>query len=74
MLLSEWEDIKATEYRETEAAARKVSNKLLNRVRVEITMSKGNREPLEHLLREEVGGNLAAAFERLRRMAQQLSH
>ena len=69
MFLSEWEDIKATEYRETEAAARKVSNKLRNRVRVEVTMS-GNREPLEQLLREEVGGNLAAALERLRRMYQ----
>ena len=69
MLLLEWEDIKATEYRKTEAAARKVSNELSNRVRVEVTMS-GNRDPLEQLLREKVGGNLAATLERLRRMNQ----
>lgn len=63
-LLSEWEDIQASEYREIEAAAKKVSRKLRDRVRVEVTMA-GNRDPLEQLLRE-VGGNLTAALERLR--------
>ena len=63
-LLAEWEDIKATEYREIETAAGHVSKKLLDRVRVQVTMSE-NREPLEKLLRE-VGGNLAAALDRLR--------
>jgi hypothetical protein len=63
-LLSEWEDIKGSEYREVQAAARKVSRKLRDRVRVEVTMA-GNRDPLEQLLRE-VGGNLSAAMERLR--------
>jgi len=63
-LLTEWEDTKASEYRELESAAKKVSRKLRERVRVEVAMA-GNREPLEHLLRE-VGGNLAAAIERLR--------
>ena len=69
MLLSEWEDIKATEYRETETAARKVSNKLRDRVRAEVTMS-GNREPLAQLLREEVGGHLAAVLDRLNKTSQ----
>ena len=63
-LLSEWEDIKASEYREIQAAAKKVSRKLRDRVRVEVTMA-GNRDPLEQLLRE-VGGNLSAALEKLR--------
>ena len=62
-LLSEWEDIKASEYREIESAARKVSKKLRDRVRVEVTMA-GSRDPLEQLLRE-IGGNLAAALDRL---------
>ena len=69
-LLSEWEDMKASEYREFQRAAKKVSRKLRNRVRVEVTMA-GNREPLEQLLRE-VGGNLSAALERLR-SAEQIS-
>ena len=62
-LLAEWEDIKAAEYREIEAASRRVSRKLEGRVRVKVTMS-GDRDPLENLLRE-VGGNLAAALDRL---------
>jgi hypothetical protein len=67
-LLSEWEDSKASEYREIEGAAKQVSRKLRDRVRVKVTMA-GNRDPLEHLLRE-VGGNLAAALERLRGLDQ----
>ncbi|HYW77222.1 MAG TPA: AAA family ATPase [Gammaproteobacteria bacterium] len=67
-LLSEWEDIKAAEYREIERAAKKVSRKLRDRVRVEVTMA-GNRDPLEQVLRE-VGGNLAAALDRLRNLEQ----
>ena len=63
-LLVEWEDIKAEEYREIKAAAKRVSRKLRDRVQVRVTMA-GNREPLEQLLRE-VGGNLAAALDRLR--------
>ena len=64
-LLAEWEDIKAAEYRQIETAAKRVSRKLRDRVRVRVTMA-GNRDPLEQLLRDEVGGNLAAALERLR--------
>jgi ABC-type lipoprotein export system ATPase subunit len=67
-LLSEWEDVKNKEYREFDAAARRVSKKLRDRVRVEVTMA-GNREPLERLLRE-VGGNLSAALDRLRGLDQ----
>ena len=67
-LLSEWEDTKASEYREFQRAAKKVSRKLRDRVRVEVTMA-GVREPLEQLLRE-VGGNLSAALERLRSLPQ----
>ena len=50
-LLSEWEDIKASEYREIQKAAKKVSRKLHDRVKVEVTKA-GNRDPLEQLLRE----------------------
>ena len=63
-LLAEWEDIKAAEYRQVETAAKRVSRKLRDRVQVKVTMA-GNRDPLERLLRE-VGGNLAAALDRLR--------
>jgi hypothetical protein len=67
-LLSEWEDTKASEYRAIQSAAKRVSRKLRDRVRVEVTMA-GNRDPLEQLLRE-VGGNLSAALERLRTLDQ----
>jgi DNA repair ATPase RecN len=67
-LLAEWEDIKAAEYREIETAAKWVSKRLRDRVQAKVTMA-GNREPLEQLLRE-VGGNLAAALERLRSQDQ----
>lgn len=67
-LVLEWEDVKAREYRELAAAARKISKKLRERVRVEVTMA-GNREPLEGVLRA-VGGNLAAALERLHKVDQ----
>jgi hypothetical protein len=64
-LLADWEDVKASEFRSIERAAKKVTKKLRDRVKVEVTMS-GNREPLEKLLRDEVGGNLTAVLERLR--------
>jgi hypothetical protein len=65
-LLDEWENIKSAEYRALETAARKVSRSLKNRVRVDVLMA-GAREPLEMLLRNTIGGNLSATFERLRR-------
>ena len=67
-LLADWEDVKAAEFRAIEAAAKKVSRKLRDRVKVEVAMS-GNREPLEKLLRDEIGGNLTAVLERLRERA-----
>jgi hypothetical protein len=67
-LLADWEDVKAAEFRRIEVAAKKVTRKLRDRVRVEVTMS-GNREPLEKLLREEIGGNLTAVLERLQERA-----
>ena len=67
-LLADWEDVKAAEFRSIEAAAKKVTRKLKDRVKVEVAMS-GNREPLEKLLREEVGGNLTALLDRLRERA-----
>ena len=63
-LLAEWEDTKAAEYRQVETAAKRVSRKLRDRVQVRVTMA-GNRDQLERLLRE-IGGNLAAALDRLR--------
>jgi len=63
-LLDEWENVKATEYEETEKAAQRASNKLQGRLRIEVRMA-GNLGPLESLLRE-VGGNLASALDRLR--------
>jgi DNA repair ATPase RecN len=64
-LLDEWMNLQSAEYRSLEKAAKKVSNKLKNRVQVKVTMG-GNREPLDKLLRDEVGGNLAALIERLK--------
>ena len=64
-LLAEWEDIKAAEYRLIDTAAKRVSRKLRDRVRVSVTMDE-NRDRLEQLLREEIGGNLTATLGRLR--------
>ena len=67
-LIAEWEDVKAAEYRLIETAAKRVSRKLRDRVQVRVAMA-GDRDPLERLLRE-VGGNLAAALDRLRGLDQ----
>ena len=64
-LLAEWEDIKAAEYSHLEVAAKRVSRKLGGKVRARVSMA-GNRAPLEQLLRDEVGGKLASALDRLR--------
>ena len=69
-LVSEWDDIKASEYREIDEAATNISNsKLRERVRVKVTMA-GDRTPLEQLLREEVGGRLFGAIEQLKSLGQ----
>lgn len=64
-LLDEWFNLQSAEYRALEKAAKRVSRKLVGRVRAKVSMG-GNREPLEKLLREGVGGNLAALLERLK--------
>jgi predicted ATPase len=63
-LLAEWEDIKAEEFRQLERAARKVTGKLVGRVRVQVRFG-GNREPLNALLREQIGGRLSEAIDAL---------
>ncbi len=63
-LLTEWEEVKAHEFRLLDRAARAVGKKLRDRVQVAVT-SDGNRQPLSKLLREEVGGRLSEAIERL---------
>ena len=60
-LLVEWEDVKAEEFRLLDRAAKKVSRKLRGRVRVEVTAA-GDREPLFHLLRDQIGGRLSEAI------------
>lgn len=63
-LLSEWEDVKAEEFRHIERAAKKVSRKLEGRVLVDVAAG-GNREPLFQLLRDQIGGRLSEAIETL---------
>jgi len=64
-LIDEWENLQSAEYRALEKAAKKVTKKLNGRVQAKVTMG-GNREPLEVLLRDAIGGNLAALLERLK--------
>jgi DNA repair ATPase RecN len=64
-LIDEWENLQSAEYRALERAAKKVTKKLRERVQAKVTMG-GNREPLERLLRDEIGGNLAALADRLK--------
>lgn len=64
-LLAEWEDFKAEEFRRLDRAAKKVNQKLRDKVQVEVTAG-GDREPLFRILRDEVGGRLSEAIESLR--------
>lgn len=66
-LLAEWEDFKAEEFRRHDRAAKKVNQKLRERVQVEVTAA-GDREPLSRMLRDEVGGRLAEAIDSLARV------
>ena len=63
-LLTEWEDLKAAEYRQLTKAAQKVNRMLRNTVQVDVSFG-ADREPLTTLLRREVGGQLAAALDKL---------
>jgi hypothetical protein len=67
-LLSEWEDVKAEEFRKIERAAKKVTKKLEGRVLVDVAAG-GNREPLFQLLRDQIGGRLSEAIETLAKSA-----
>ena len=64
-LLAEWEDTKAEEFRALERAGKRVTKKLMGRVRVQVEFG-GNRESLVQLLRERVGGRLSEAINTLR--------
>ncbi|WP_457662051.1 TrlF family AAA-like ATPase [Sinorhizobium medicae] len=64
-LLVEWETFKAKDYRALEKAARKVSQRLANRVRVRVREN-SDLGPLESILKQRVGGNLSQAIEKLR--------
>ena len=70
-LLAEWEDLKAEEFRILDRAATDVSAKLRDRVQVDVTAA-GNREPLFDVLKEQIGGRLSEAIDRLKK-AQELS-
>ena len=61
-LLVEWEDVKTEEFRLLDRAAKKVSKKLRGHIRVEVTAA-GDREPLFHLLRDQIGGRLSEAID-----------
>ncbi len=64
-LLTEWKKIIDDEFQEIAEAARSVSKKLEGKVRIKVRKV-GNQGPLEQLLRDKVGGNLAPAFDRFR--------
>ena len=66
-LLAEWEDFKAGEFRRLDRAAKKVSQKLRDKVQVEVTAA-GDREPLFRTLRDDVRGRLSEAIESLDRV------
>ena len=64
-LLVEWETFKAKDYRALEKAARRVSQRLEDRVRVRVQPN-SDLAPLEKVLKERVAGNITQALERLR--------
>ena len=64
-LLAEWEDFKAEEYRRLDRAARRVSQKLRDKVEVKVTAA-GDREPFLQFLKTSIGGRLSEAVEALR--------
>ena len=67
-LLADLEDLKGESFRKVERAAKKVNQRLKNRVRVEVTAA-GDRGPLFEILRENIGGRLAETIEALRSTA-----
>ena len=67
--LAEWEDLKSAEFRLLDSAARSVSHKLRNRVQIEV-IAAGNRESLFNLFKEEIGGRLSEAIDRIRQLSE----
>jgi len=66
-LLAEWEDFKAAEFRRLDRAAKKVNQKLRDKVQALVTAA-GDREPLFRTLRDDVGGRLSEAIDSLARV------
>jgi hypothetical protein len=64
-LIVQLEDAKASEFREFERVAKRVSSSLSGTVRVTVNFQ-GNREPLITLLRRTPGGRLSEAFDAIR--------
>jgi ABC-type lipoprotein export system ATPase subunit len=63
-LLAEWQDLKQEQFQRLERAAKKVTRRLRDRVRVTVRFE-GNREPLLNFLRDKVGGRLSETLETL---------
>jgi predicted ATPase len=63
-LLTDWEDLKAAEFRAIAKAAKKVNKKLDKQVRVEVSFC-GEREPFFAALRERIGGQLKKTIDTL---------
>lgn len=66
-LLTEWEDIKAAEFRLLDRAASYVSRQLRNRVTIKVTAAR-ERESLCETLKEEIGGRLSETLDRIRQL------
>ena len=64
-VLAKWEAAKAEDFRELQRAARKVSRRLKDRVRVNVRTS-ASLDELEMVIRKHCSGNLSQALERLR--------
>lgn len=64
-LLVEWEQFKAKDFRELEQAARKVSRRLADRVRVRVQQH-SDLGDLEKVFRSKITGNINQPLERLR--------
>ena len=63
-LVAEWEDIKAKEFRILDQAAKEVSRKLRNHVKVRVTAGT-NRRSLFEMLRTEISGRMSETIDRL---------
>ena len=63
-LLTEWEEVKAREFRLLSEAARTVNSKLRGSVQVEVAAA-GDRELLFQMLKDEIGGRLSEAIARI---------